>query len=131
MQQSQRQILVPVSTGELVDKITILRIKAREIKDAAKVANVRTELEALNGVCRQSGVDPADALGVELEAVNWELWKIEDEIREKERAREFDAAFIDLARAVYVTNDKRFAVKAKINAAYGSALKEEKSYKPY
>ncbi len=131
MQHPQRQILVPVSTGELVDKITILRIKAREIKDAAKVANVQNELDALTAVCRANGVDPQDALGAALEAVNWQLWRIEDEIRDMERAKTFDARFIELARAVYVVNDQRFAAKAKINAAHGSELSEEKSYKPY
>lgn len=131
MPQPQHQILVPVSTGELVDKVTILRIKSREIKDAPKLANVRTELEALSAVCRAHGIDAQDALGKELEGVNAELWRIEDEIRDKERTKAFDSRFVELARAVYVTNDRRFALKAKINAAYGSALSEEKSYQPY
>jgi hypothetical protein len=131
MPESKRQILVPISTGELVDKITILRIKTREIKDAAKLRNVRAELDALETVCREHAIDPSDDLSQELEAVNHALWVIEDDIREKERAKAFDARFIELARAVYVTNDRRFQVKARINERYGSVLKEEKSYEEY
>ena len=125
------EVLVPVSVGELVDKITILRIKEREIKDAAKVANVKRELTALLAVCATQKIDSRDTLAIELESVNARLWQIEDEIRDKERAKAFDAKFVELARAVYVVNDERFAVKAKLNEKYGSVLKEEKSYKPY
>jgi hypothetical protein len=120
-----------VSVGELIDKITILRIKRRMIADAAKVANVTAELDALEAVCREAGIDTRTALADELEAVNLKLWKIEDDIRDKERAQSFDAVFIELARSVYRVNDERFRVKAKINAEAGSVLKEEKSYKDY
>jgi len=125
------EVLVPVSVGELVDKITILRIKRQMIKDAGKLANIGNELTALLAVCKTSAIDAEGPLARELEAINLKLWKIEDDIRDLERAKRFDARFIELARAVYVTNDERFAVKSKINTAFGSSFKEEKSYQPY
>lgn len=125
------EVLVPVSIGELVDKITILRIKRRMIKDAAKLINIEAELTALLAVCKKSSIDADGALVQELEGINLKLWKIEDDIRDLERAKRFEASFVALARAVYVTNDERFAVKAKINLAFGSAFQEEKSYQPY
>jgi hypothetical protein len=121
---------VPVSWGELLDKITILQIKQERIADAAKRANVTTELEALAAIA-VAAMRQAAALLAELKQVNEALWEIEDQIRDKEREGEFDARFIELARAVYVTNDQRAAVKRQINQALGSALVEEKSYKPY
>ena len=124
-------ISVPISVGELVDKITILRIKSKHIKEAAKLQNIRKELTALEGVCGKHGIDLSHRLVDELEAVNQELWIIEDDIRDKERAKIFDEGFISLARAVYVTNDKRFKAKSAINAHFGSAFHEEKSYKEY
>ena len=126
-------ILVPISPGELLDKITILRIKAARIGDAAKLANVKHELQLLEQTWRQSvpaGVNLA-ADEQALEKVNAELWVIEDEIRDKELAKAFDARFIELARAVYITNDERAAIKKRINQTLGSALVEEKSYRPY
>ncbi len=125
--------MVPVSPGELLDKITILRIKARRMSDPAKIANVRFELAALERTWTESV--PAGA-GIEAEsaalaAVNERLWIIEDDIRDKERAAAFDAEFIRLARAVYVENDTRAALKRRINVALGSALVEEKSYRRY
>ncbi len=125
------QILVPVSIGELVDKITILRIKEKRIDDATKVANVKKELVALLDVCHTHKIPVEDALVVELQQVNTELWDIEDAIRDKERAKQFDSNFIELARAVYVKNDRRFEAKSKINKKFGSQYVEEKSYKPY
>ena len=125
------EVVVPVSIGELVDKITILRIKRRMIKDQAKVANIETELTALLGVCKTSNIDADSLLAKDLEDINLKLWKIEDDIRDLEHSKTFDAKFIELARAVYVTNDARFVVKSKINTAFGSKFKEEKSYKPY
>ncbi len=127
------QILVPVSPGELLDKITILRIKSRRMTDPAKLANVRFELQALEHTFRES---PYAAAGIDAEieallAVNERLWVIEDDIREKERAQSFDAEFIRLARAVYVENDARAAIKKRINVALGSTLVEEKSYADY
>jgi hypothetical protein len=122
--------MIPVSWGELLDKITILQIKQERLADAAKKANVDAELAAL--------LEPASgamalvaALMAELKAVNEKLWEIEDRIRDKERDGAFDGEFIALARAVYVTNDRRAAVKRQINLALGSALVEEKSYRPY
>jgi hypothetical protein len=128
-----QDILVPISPGELLDKITILRIKSARMSDAAKLANVRHELQLLEATWARSvpaGVDLA-ADERALESVNASLWDIEDQIREEEAARRFGARFIELARAVYVTNDERAAIKKRINAALGSALIEEKSYRPY
>jgi hypothetical protein len=122
---------VPVSVGELVDKITILNIKNKMIADPTKLANIRRELEALLEVCRQHGIDPSDKETQDLERINLSLWKIEDDIRDKERDKSFDKEFIELARAVYVTNDERFRAKAVLNEKYGSTFKEEKSYKKY
>ncbi len=126
-------ILVPVSPGELLDKLTILRIKAARIVDAAKVANVRRELELLERTWGDA-IPGAVELGAEeraLHAVNERLWDIEDRIREKEKSQTFDREFIELARAVYHTNDERAAIKKRINVALGSSLVEEKSYSPY
>lgn len=128
-----KDILVPVSPGELLDKITILRIKAARIADAAKLANVRVELDLLEATWRDSGAAiPAVADDeAALQRVNEALWDIEDRIRDKELAHEFDAGFVELARAVYVTNDERAAIKKRINGTLGSRIVEEKSYKPY
>jgi hypothetical protein len=128
-----KDILVPISPGELLDKITILRIKATRIRDSAKLANVRAELEWLERVWRDSGAAiPAIAADeAELQRVNSALWDIEDHIRDKERAGAFDAEFIELARAVYFANDERAAAKKRINTALGSRIVEEKSYADY
>jgi len=122
--------IIPVSWGELLDKITILQIKKERIADAAKRVNVVTELEALCAIA-EAAMRQAAALLAELKQVNEALWEIEDHIRDKERAGEFDARFIELARAVYVTNDRRAGLKREINRQLGSVLVEEKSYKPY
>lgn len=128
-----KDILVPISPGELLDKITILRIKAARIQDSGKLANVRAELEWLERVWRDSGAAiPAIASDeAELQKVNSALWDIEDQIRDKERAGAFDAEFIELARAVYFANDERAAAKKRINTALGSRIVEEKSYADY
>lgn len=126
-------IQTPVSYGELIDKITILRIKLQEIKDEAKLANVRNELELLEATWsndKASEVDIADETRRLLE-VNQRLWKIEDDIRMKERAQAFDQEFIKLARSVYIENDERAAIKREINMKLGSTLVEEKSYQDY
>ena len=126
-------ISVPVSYGELIDKITILEIKAERIGDAAKRANVRTELDLLNTTWAAAAASHTD-IGTEraqLRAVNEALWDIEDRIRVKEKAKAFDAEFIELARSVYVRNDERAAVKRAINEKLGSTLVEEKSYQDY
>jgi len=127
------EILVPVSPGEVLDKITILRIKAARIRDAAKLANVRRELELLERTWRDSPYGPKDVAADEaaLQAVNERLWDIEDRIRDKERAQSFDAGFVELARAVYIENDERAAIKKRVNVALGSTIVEEKSYAQY
>ena len=127
------EILVPVSFGELLDKIAILQIKSERMTDVAKLANVRNELEALE---RTWAAHPASAQDIsdmraELKEVNERLWVIEDDIRLKEKAQAFDADFIALARSVYFQNDIRARVKKDINQALGSAYVEEKSYQDY
>src|ERR1700754_889238 len=120
-------ILVPVSPGELLDKITILRIKAARISDATKVANVKLELSLLEKTWRAAvGSTDVSAEEQALHAVNERLWVIEDDIRDKERAQAFDARFIELARSVYVENDERAAIKKRINVMLGSRIVEEK-----
>ena len=126
-------ISTPVSFGELIDKITILEIKAEQIRDPAKVANVRTELDLLGSTWAAHPASKTD-IGderVRLRAVNQALWDIEDRIRLKEKAKAFDDEFIELARAVYFRNDERAAVKREINDKLGSTLVEEKSYQDY
>jgi hypothetical protein len=127
------QISVPVSYGELIDKITILEIKSARIKDAAKLANVRVELDLLDETWRAADAARTD-IGAEREAlrrVNEALWEIEDRIRVKEKAKAFDAEFIELARSVYIRNDERAEIKRAINGKLGSTLVEEKSYEDY
>jgi Family of unknown function (DUF6165) len=126
-------ILVPLSPGELLDKITILRIKAARMKEEVPLRNVREELALLTETWRGSGSAALSLAEDEqaLQAVNEKLWDIEDRIREKEAAQRFDAEFIELARAVYLANDERAAIKKRINVRLGSRLIEEKSYAPY
>ena len=128
-----KDLLVAISPGELLDKITILRIKVVRITDAPKVANVRLELELLEKTWRDAGCADFDVASEEraLQAVNEKLWDVEDLIRDKEAKQTFDREFIELARAVYVANDERAAIKKRINLQLGSRLIEEKSYKPY
>ena len=127
------QLQVPVSVGEVLDKITILQIKLAHISDAAKQINIQNELDALLPLVAGDAftTDQMQALMAELKSVNEALWDIEDDIREKEAAKSFDAEFIRLARTVYITNDKRAEIKKQINLATGSALVEEKSYESY
>jgi hypothetical protein len=122
-------ILIPVSAGELVDKITILRVKAARIAPS-KQANVKKELALLEAVAARELPD-LGGLAEELEAVNAQLWDIEEGKRDCERRGEFGPEFIALARSVYVENDRRAAIKRRINEAVGSDLVEEKSYRPY
>ena len=126
-------ILTAIAPGELIDKITILRIKSERIADEAKLKNVRTELAVLNETLEKDvpASDELSRLDAALQAVNEELWVIEDDIRNCERAGDFGDEFIRLARAVYVTNDKRAALKKEINLLLGSTLVEEKSYAAY
>lgn len=127
----QGDVLVPVSVGELLDKITILQIKAERIADAAKVANVRKELDALLATCGRYALPVDHPKVAVLKSINEELWVVEDLLRDKERAKTFDAEFVKLARDVYFTNDRRAAVKRELNLELGSSYVEEKSYKPY
>jgi len=126
-------IQVPVSPGEVLDKITILEIKSERISDAGKLSNVKRELELLQASWQQSVPedDTVRRLHDELKTINEALWEIEDDIRDKERAREFDQVFIDLARSVYVTNDQRANAKKELNIYLGSEIVEEKSYQDY
>jgi len=126
-------ISVPVSVGEVVDKVTILEIKSARISDKAKVANVKAELDALRPLVSGGVFDSAELVELTdgLRAVNGELWDIEDNIRAEEAAGRFGDRFVELARAVYVTNDRRAELKKKINLATGSQLVEEKSYEDY
>jgi prefoldin subunit 5 len=126
-------IQVPVSPGEVLDKITILEIKSERIDDSKKVANVRRELELLDATWRQSVEqdETVNRIHAELKTINEALWEIEDDIRDKERAREFDERFIELARSVYVTNDQRANAKKELNIYLGSEIVEEKSYQDY
>ena len=126
-------IKIPISPAELLDKITILRIKSKRMSDLKKLHNVRLELEALEAAWAGSDYAGA-AIDADVDAlmtVNERLWVIEDDIRDKERARAFDAEFIRLARSVYVENDERAAIKRRINSKLGSAIVEEKSYQSY
>src|SRR5688500_4856320 len=111
------EIIVPISPGELIDKITILQIKSARMKDAAKLVNVRVELGLLEETWRRSPFAAHDVASewTRLREINEKLWDIEDDIRDLERARTYDQKFIELARAVYVTNDERAAVKREIN----------------
>ena len=128
-----KDILVAVSPGELLDKITILRIKLARIQDPAKLANVKLELALLEQSWRDAGCERYDLARDEraLQNVNEQLWDIEDRIRDKEARQTFDRDFIELARAVYVSNDERAAIKKRINLQLGSRLIEEKSYRQY
>ena len=122
--------LVPVSFGELVDKITILEIKSERIGDPSKLVNVRVELELLTTALARFCVLPprAGELKAELRRINEALWEIEDQIRDCERNNDFGAKFVDLARRVYMTNDRRSTIKRQLSELAGSAIVEEKSY---
>ena len=125
--------LVPISWGELIDKITILEIKEVKITSNNALDNIRKELVFLSDIASNSkGVyDVISLLKNELKEVNLKLWQVEDEIREKEYSKEFDEEFINLARSVYRLNDDRANLKKQINETLFSELKEEKSYKNF
>ena len=126
-------IHVPVSPGEVLDKITILEIKSERINDADKLVNVKRELELLQAAWQKYVKQDDDVRRIhdKLKSINEDLWEIEDDIRDKERAKEFDQRFIDLARSVYVTNDLRADAKKELNLYLGSEMVEEKSYQDY
>jgi hypothetical protein len=126
-------VTVEIAPGELIDKITILEIKLGRIKDTAKLANVRAELETLTK-SRDAAFENTEELAkltADLKAINEDLWVIEDDIRDCEKAKDFSDTFVQLARAVYVTNDRRADGKRAINELLGSRLMEEKSYADY
>ena len=127
------EIIVPVSFGELLVKIAILQIKSERMTDPAKLANVRNELSALEQtwMAHPAAGGETVQLRAQLKAVNERLWVIEDDIRIKEKAQQFDEGFVQLARSVYFENDERARIKKDINLALGSAYVEEKSYQDY
>ena len=120
-----------VSIGEVVDKISILSIKLKKIKDREKLKNIRKEFDLLNDSLEEIGIMTGSEEFKQLEEINQKLWDIEDKIRLKEANKEFDDEFIQLARSVYFSNDKRADIKRKINLKYGSELIEEKEYADY
>ncbi len=120
-----------VSLGELVDKMTILMLKIKNIADKDKVANAQVEYEILKSKLEELNLEGIDKHIDDLLAVNAKLWKIEDDIRDCEQNKDFGQIFIDLARSVYITNDRRFELKNMINLQYNSGIKEVKSYKDY
>lgn len=126
-------IHVPVSPGEVLGKITILEIKSERMSDPRKVANVRVELALLKETWSKAVTedDVVHRLHDALKEINEKLWEIEDDIRDKERVKEFDERFVELARAVYFTNDRRSQVKKELNLHLGSQIIEEKAYQDY
>jgi len=122
---------VEISFGELVDKVSILSIKLRKVRDNNKLQNIQKEYDILVKSMEEAGITVASDEFKRLEEINLKLWDIEDQIRLKEVSKSFDQAFIDLARSVYFTNDDRAAVKKEINLKYGSDLIEEKEYVEY
>ena len=125
------EIKIPVSVGELVDKITILEIKTKNVKETGKSKNIENELYKLNLIYADLRNKKLDSHYEELKTINEKLWNIEDEIRILEKNKNFGTEFIKLARSVYITNDKRFDVKSKINSLYDSNIVEEKLYEEY
>ena len=126
-------VKLEISIGEFFDKVTILEIKKEQISDAEKLVNINKELDALNALLDDLPFSRSDVENevAELKKINEELWVIEDDIRDKEAQKSFDQGFIDLARSVYFTNDRRSDVKRDINMKLGSDFVEEKSYEEY
>jgi len=126
-------LLIPISLGELFDKITILQIKLENLQDKNALKNVKIEYDQLCIIYDKIFLEDANAknLMTDLKQINQKLWNIEDEIRDKERNKIFDLKFIELARSVYITNDERSRIKRNINETFGSELIEEKSYADY
>ena len=132
MERDSHTLLVPVAAGELIDKITILRLKEKRLQRQEALANVRRELQTLEAVLNEAGralsIDGVIALTDALQAINTQLWDVEDALRLLEAEQRFDQEFIRLARSVYQLNDQRAALKRQINEVCGSSLLEEKSY---
>jgi Family of unknown function (DUF6165) len=131
LKRHSREIRAPIAIAELIDKITILEIKAERIHDRKKRRHIQTELKVLNAIKKKAGLDqPAMApFAEELKSLNVALWDSEDAIRKLESRKDFGARFIELARNVYHTNDRRARLKHRVNATFGSKIVEEKSYK--
>lgn len=130
---SQELLTIPISPGEMLDKITILEIKSERIVEEAKLINVRKELTMLSDLWAKLITEDAPLLSMrsELKGINETLWDVEDDIRDEERNQQFGEQFIKLARSVYFTNDKRSDVKKRINLHLNSDIVEEKSYQKY
>ena len=126
-------IEIPVSHGELVDKLTILEIKLEMISEKSKINEIITEHKYLSSIFNKIKTEEETVLSYyeELLAINKKLWNIEDSIRSLEKQKKFNSEFIELARKVYYTNDERFEIKSKINALFNSNIKEQKSYENY
>lgn len=124
---------IPISWGELLDKITILQIKLENLTSQDALCNVARELKQLQSIFSKYCPETIKTkqLEVELKRINQQLWDIEDKIRDKERNKSFDAEFIQIARSVYIINDERSRIKRRINETFGSDLTEEKSYSKY
>ncbi len=127
------EVNIPVSLGELLDKISILEIKSKKILQESKLKNIKNELTGLRKVLQEMNINLSETnnLYEKLYKINLSLWEIEDSIRVLEKKGDFGKHFIDLARSVYKTNDKRFEVKNEINKLYNSEYVEEKSYENY
>ena len=127
------KVYIPVSLGELLDKISILEIKSIKISNESKLTNIKKELSGLKKVLENLNINFSEIkkLYEELYKINLGLWEIEDSIRILEKNKNFEKDFIDLARSVYITNDKRFQVKNEINKLFNSNYVEEKSYEDY
>ena len=123
--------LVPISVGELLDKLSILRIKLKKVDDTGKLKNIKKEHSLLLEVIKNNNLKGWEDQEKRLYKINSSLWDIEDRIRVKEKLKEFDKEFVALARSVYITNDLRFSAKCKVNRVYDSNVIEEKSYKVY
>ena len=123
-------INVPISVGELIDKITILEIKKDKLKNL-KLKNILKELSFLRAVLEKNSIFIPDEFFFHLKSINLKLWDIEDKIRIKEKNKEFDNEFIELARSVYLNNDKRSETKKELNIMFNSEIIEEKSYEKY
>tara|TARA_Y200000002_G_C22401147_1_gene545695 strand:- start:116 stop:496 length:381 start_codon:yes stop_codon:yes gene_type:complete len=125
------EIQIPISVGELIDKITILEIKIEKVNNQIKKINIKKELTELTKIFNDLKNTELDPLYRQLKIINKKLWDIEDEIRVHEKNNNFNDEFIELARSVYVTNDERFEIKSKINNLYDSDIVEEKLYEEY
>ena len=131
-------ITIPVSFGELVDKITILELKLQYIKESSKISNIKRELSLLNESCHTYCQQHSTSIKHQiypvmhnLTEINKQIWVIEDDIRKKEKLKEFDEKFIQLARSIYINNDKRAKLKRQLNEIVNSEVQEEKSYEKY